>query len=664
MKKHPVIKFFTSLKLTVAVLSFATVLVFLGTVAQEPMGLKLAVDRFFKVFFVDHIAMKAGLNKTAHLFFNIKPEPVPQWELTREGVPAFPGGYLLGSLLLVGLLGSYYTRFVFSWKKAGVVMTHMGIIILLLGQVLTDVLSVESYIRMEAGERVNYSISHDLVELAVVKNDANDTQVVSIPGERLRKGEVIKHPALDGMKIKVLEAWPNARLVEDPSSLGELFTNETADSQAVLNRIISQLDVLEDEMAIRQSGYSLGNWRKLMLELSADVKNFKTLESPQRQPRETDEDFAAQEKEYLEMLEEVEEVVEELNWVLDPERLDPKRYGDISREMEQLISRNKNDMPSMKFGLGMDVRNLMVLLFKKHRNNDAKIELVQRRIGVLEKEMMVRSAAFGLESWKNLVETVSDIKNVKTMVPPGKTSNETPKQFAVRMRQYEDFQEDFQWFIENFKVFVNNAKMHRVEKAKHEFNGAEGEASRVPTLAGKYKIIVELDLDFGMDGRNYPAAALELSREGKVLGTWLVSNRFGHATQAVGGSESGPTIVLRDKRFYHDHTFTLRDLKWDKYPGTSMTRNYQSSVLVEPSAGTAFDAEVYMNHPLRIDGLTHYQHQLGPAAARSTRLFTQLAVVSNPSWLTPYLGCLVVASGMLYQFLSHLLGFIGKRRAK
>ena len=73
-------------------------------------------------------------------------------------------------------------------------------------------------------------------------------------------------------------------------------------------------------------------------------------------------------------------------------------------------------------------------------------------------------------------------------------------------------------------------------------------------------------------------------------------------------------------------------------------------------------SNIYMNHPLRMDGKTHYQHQLGQAALASRSLYTQLAVVQNPSWLTPYFGCLVVAAGMLYQFLSHLVGFVSKRR--
>jgi hypothetical protein len=41
-----------------------------------------------------------------------------------------------------------------------------------------------------------------------------------------------------------------------------------------------------------------------------------------------------------------------------------------------------------------------------------------------------------------------------------------------------------------------------------------------------------------------------------------------------------------------------------------------------------------------------------------------LQVVRNPAWLTPYLGCALVAIGLVTQFLFHLVGFISKRKAR
>ena len=41
---------------------------------------------------------------------------------------------------------------------------------------------------------------------------------------------------------------------------------------------------------------------------------------------------------------------------------------------------------------------------------------------------------------------------------------------------------------------------------------------------------------------------------------------------------------------------------------------------------------------------------------------TILQVVRNPGWLTPYLACVLVALGLIVQFMTHLIGFAMKRR--
>jgi hypothetical protein len=39
-----------------------------------------------------------------------------------------------------------------------------------------------------------------------------------------------------------------------------------------------------------------------------------------------------------------------------------------------------------------------------------------------------------------------------------------------------------------------------------------------------------------------------------------------------------------------------------------------------------------------------------------------LSVVRNPSWLTPYVGCAMVGVGLVVEFLTHLTGFVSKRK--
>ena len=99
------------------------------------------------------------------------------------------------------------------------------------------------------------------------------------------------------------------------------------------------------------------------------------------------------------------------------------------------------------------------------------------------------------------------------------------------------------------------------------------------------------------------------------------------------------------------------------YRGTEIPKNFQSRVSIDnPETGErGREVDIYMNSPLRYQGLTFYQYQMG-RDERSAVGNSTLQVVKNPSWLTPYLGCAIVALGMVWQFMYHLVGFTRKRR--
>jgi hypothetical protein len=87
--------------------------------------------------------------------------------------------------------------------------------------------------------------------------------------------------------------------------------------------------------------------------------------------------------------------------------------------------------------------------------------------------------------------------------------------------------------------------------------------------------------------------------------------------------------------------------------------------LQNPQTGENRQVEISMNHPLRYAGLTFYQQQMTAGEATVQAGLTPwslLQVVHNPGWLTPYIGCGLVASGLVIQFMFHLVGFITKKR--
>jgi hypothetical protein len=85
---------FVSLRLTVVLLALSIVLIFWATLDQVHLGVWAVQQKFFHSFIV----------------------------FVRVGdlqVPVYPGGYLIGGLLLANLVAAHIYRFKMGWRKAG-----------------------------------------------------------------------------------------------------------------------------------------------------------------------------------------------------------------------------------------------------------------------------------------------------------------------------------------------------------------------------------------------------------------------------------------------------------------------------------------------------------------------------------------------------------------
>ena len=182
------IRLFTSLRLTVVCLALALVLVFFGTMAQ---------DKFFRSFFVSAAPMWAAIKKTLQMLHIYLPPSTAADLLTGSRVPVFPGGYLIGGVLLINLIASHFKRFAFRADKAGIWMVHAGLILLLIGQLGTDLLSRESSLHLREGEARNFTETEREAELAVIDTtDQAADKVVAIPQGTLMSRQSIRHPEL------------------------------------------------------------------------------------------------------------------------------------------------------------------------------------------------------------------------------------------------------------------------------------------------------------------------------------------------------------------------------------------------------------------------------------------------------------------------------------
>jgi len=182
---QPFVRFFVSLRLTVVLLVFSILLVFLATLDQVHLGVWGIQHKWFFTFIVVQ-------------------------SVNGFPVPVFPGGYFIGGMLLINLLAAHVYRFKLTWRKLGIWLAHVGVILLIASQFFTGLMQRESQVQFNLGETKRYSEDFLLDELAVI--DATDPKfdnVVAIPESLLARDEPIQHPKLP-FRIVTRLYYPNS----------------------------------------------------------------------------------------------------------------------------------------------------------------------------------------------------------------------------------------------------------------------------------------------------------------------------------------------------------------------------------------------------------------------------------------------------------------------
>ena len=224
---HRFLDFVSSLKLTIVCLSAALVLVFVGTLAQVHYGTHVVQERYFQSMWIWWPAESRGFR-----------------------IPVFPGGHLLGAVLLVNLAAAHLRRFRLSWRNAGIHLIHGGLIVMLAGGLFTDLFSVESQMKISQGETRNYSEDARLRELVIIdKRNSTADQVTAISEVRLRKGGSLELSNLP-FRLVIQRYFEN-------SQLRKLAPAEIKNNRAVDNGFGSHVSIGEIPQATAVDGHDV-----------------------------------------------------------------------------------------------------------------------------------------------------------------------------------------------------------------------------------------------------------------------------------------------------------------------------------------------------------------------------------------------------------------------
>jgi hypothetical protein len=162
--------FLASYGVAVVILFFLLLDTLFGTLAQVEMGLYEAQKKYFESFFLIH--------------------DLRLWKLT---VPLpLPGGYLLMILLFINLLSGGIIRARKSWRTPGILISHIGILFMLLGGGVTYWYSTSGYMRLYEGQSADEFVSYYDWELAISGTAVGSKEFV-IPDDHFRHAHGDQH---------------------------------------------------------------------------------------------------------------------------------------------------------------------------------------------------------------------------------------------------------------------------------------------------------------------------------------------------------------------------------------------------------------------------------------------------------------------------------------
>lgn len=196
-----------------------------------------------------------------------------------------------------------------------------------------------------------------------------------------------------------------------------------------------------------------------------------------------------------------------------------------------------------------------------------------------------------------------------------------------------------------------------VNEAGEDFNNPANRG------AGRIYAAIEAAKGSGTDAQqveDVPALYVEFKRKdsNESLGTYLFTSLLKDQPIEIDGKPYD--VALRYKRIHKPFTLRLDEVRKDDYLGTNIPQNYSSRIrLLDPERNVDRSIKIWMNNPLRYAGETYYQSGYNELGQKK---FSTLAVVTNMGWMIPYVGCMLVATGLLAHFSITLTRFL-KRQA-
>jgi len=224
-RKHPIrriVEPFASIKITVTLMALAIVLIFFATWAQKDIGIWEVQKHYFYTWITyfdfttgGKVNPDTGIFEPAKTVFRLY----------------MPGGYIVGGGLLISLTLAPIVHFKLAVRKLGIHFIHLGIVILLIGELITGLRAKESQMSIREGKTTNYAetVFPFVSELALINvTEPDHHRIYAIDQNKLEPGYQFTCPDWP-IRIEVVEFYENVQ-VTGRNAAPEGFVPPAADS--------------------------------------------------------------------------------------------------------------------------------------------------------------------------------------------------------------------------------------------------------------------------------------------------------------------------------------------------------------------------------------------------------------------------------------------------
>ena len=211
---NKIIKIISNPKLFVFTIIWMMVLLVLGTIAQKEIGLFAAQNKYFSSIII--------------------------WLYFSDGTVSFPilpvpGGMLTMIVLSINLISFLLKANIWKVNKIGVIIVHIGALVLLAGSAVTAIFSEEGQVIIAEGEETNFIINLYEKEFSVVKDNKLDSlEVINFNQNILKKNNVLTYQNIP-LDIKILDYYINSELINRQTN-NRIYKGEIAEKFDIMNQ--------------------------------------------------------------------------------------------------------------------------------------------------------------------------------------------------------------------------------------------------------------------------------------------------------------------------------------------------------------------------------------------------------------------------------------------